>query len=138
LKRRTRVDRKVCLRVSVVVWEPFQVRPPDAEFILFRIIEDIQAAEGDFLSDEWAGKARDLRTSLAIHRGFSCRATLNQARSLGRLLEEQRGRKQYVAEFVLEAEEGDAVARTFKTRGHHTVWANQALAHRRVRDVHEV
>ncbi len=118
--------------------EPFQVRPPDSGAVLFRVVENVPAAEEDLLSDEQAGKHRDLLMSAALYRGFSCRATLNQARSLGRLLEDQRGRKQYVAELVLEAEEGDGVARTFKTRGHHTVWTDAALAILRVRHVHDV
>jgi hypothetical protein len=47
-------------------------------------------------------------------------------------------RRRYVAEVALTWEEGDAIARTFSTPGHHTVWAHPDLISKRILDVHEV
>lgn len=111
------------------------MRPAAPGETVFRLLEGPEPTADQFLSDEADGRSQNLaRTqSLAIHRGFSTRRTLGQAITLARTLE-----KPYVAEIVLTWEEGDAIARTLSTNGHHTVWADPASISNRVRNVYEV
>ena len=115
--------------------EPFEVRPPVADETVFRVLQGDEASAEEFLSDEQTGKRRTLDTSqsVAIYRGFSVRRTYPQAMSLAALLGKRR-----VAEIVLISEEGDAIARTLKTRGHHTLWADPTAIANRSNDIHNV
>lgn len=114
---------------------PFEVRPAVAGEVVFRVISSEAPSPADFLSDEEAGHGQNLprHQNMAIYRGFSVRKTLNQAQSLARSLG-----KSYVAEVELSPHDADAIARTFKPRGHHTVWAQPHLIAARVTRVHGV
>jgi hypothetical protein len=103
--------------------------------VFFRILDGRGAVPANFLSDEQDGRVHNLpRTqNMAIHRGLSVRKTLAQAASLARVLG-----KDAVAEVEVTWREGDAVARTLSTRGHHTLWAHPDLIAQRVRRVHAV
>jgi hypothetical protein len=67
---------------------PFEVRPPEANEVVFRLVDRRNPGTAQFLSDEADGRTATLmRTScVAIYRGFSARNTLAQARSLAKLL----------------------------------------------------
>ena len=103
--------------------------------MFYRLCDDDPPGANAFLSDEAAGRASTISrvANVALYRGFSVRATLNQAMSLAHAI-----RKPFVAEIELTWENGDAVARTLSTRGHHTAWAHAALVVQRVRRVYPV
>ena len=114
---------------------PFEVRPPQPDEVVFRLVDATTASADDFRSDE-ADRRREtvLRTlNVAIYRGFSVRSTLTQAMKLARHIG-----KPYVAEVVLESSDGDVLAPTLRTPGHKTVWAEADLIQHRVRFVHRV
>ena len=115
--------------------EPFEVRSAIEGERFFRIVPTETPRVEDFSSDAEAGRHRTLRElgSIALYRGFSVRATLSQARGLAALL-----RHPYVAEIALTPEEGDDVARTLRTRGHHTLWVEAESVRRRVVAIHGV
>lgn len=113
---------------------PFEVRPANPGETMFRILESESPRLEDFLSDEHVGRLRTLdeTQNIAIYRGISVRATLTQARNLAKLL-----RKPIIAEVLLVAEEGDCIARTLHTRGHHTVWGAPERISQRVLRTHQ-
>src|SRR5690348_3027090 len=106
---------------------PFEVRPPEPGEIFYRLCDADAPGASAFLSDEAAGRASTLArvANVALYRGLSVRATLPQAMSLARAIH-----KPFVAEIELTSGDGDAVARTLSTRGHHTVWAHAELVAR--------
>jgi hypothetical protein len=115
--------------------EPFEVRPADPGEIVYRVLRGLEASVADFLPDELDPRSQTLARSgsTALARGISVRATLPQARRLARFL-----RRSHIAEVELTWEEGDAIARTLTTAGHHTLWAHPDLVFARVLAVHAV
>jgi hypothetical protein len=113
--------------------DPFTVVAAEPGETVFRLLEGPEATVDDFLTDEQTEKVDTLAAtgSMAIYRGISVRRTLPQARRLARLL-----RRDYIAEVTLTWREGDALARTFRTSGHHTLWAHPEQVWRRVVQVH--
>lgn len=113
----------------------FEVFPPGDGLIVFRIVSSDEADPNEFLSDEQDGRVQTLlrSNSMALYRGFSVRASLAQAQKLARVLD-----RRYVAEIELDWRDGDSIARTFRTTGHHTIWAHPDLIAGRVRAIHPV
>jgi len=114
---------------------PFEVRPADPGETFFRLLRGSEPQVEDFLSDEQDERVESLAAtgSMALYRGFSVRNTLAQAR---RLAKAPGLRREYIAELSLTWKEGDAVARTLSTPGHHTLWGNPELLLKRVMNVH--
>jgi hypothetical protein len=104
---------------------PFEVRPAEPGETVVRLMDGPQLDASAFLTDEQDGRVESLAAtgSMAIYRGCSVRRTsFPQARRLARLM-----RREYVAEVTLTWKEGDAIARTFSSAGHLTLWGNPEL-----------
>jgi hypothetical protein len=112
---------------------PFNVSPAEPGERVFRLLEGAEPSIQDFVTDEQSEKTENLARSgsMAIYRGISVRRTLPQARRVARQL-----RRGFVAELELTWRDGDAIARTFKTPGHHTLWGHPDLLLSRVVDIH--
>jgi len=114
---------------------PFSVRAAEPGETVFRLLDAADPIADDFTTDEQNQKVETLAAtgSMAIYRGISVRRTLPQARRLAKAL-----RRDYIAELSLTWKEGDALARTFSTPGHHTLWGHPDQLLGRVVAVHAV
>ena len=109
---------------------PYSIAAPEPPKTLFRVLSSesvIDSLRSDF---EHRIPRRRPKEDAAMHRGISTRATLRQARKLAENMNRSRAQAGSslpkitgIAEIRVDGAQGHVAARTLRSTGHHTVWA---------------